>query len=202
MVVCHPHPVLGGDMENPVVTAICRVLQRYGIASLRFNFRGIGESEGQFTNGDKEGDDLRAAIGMLQSLPGVDKKRIALVGYSFGAGVVISVPGPLRSVRSMVAIAPPLSSVRRSPTAQDERPKLFIVGQQDRVAPSVDLQSELDTMPPHVEFTEFPDADHTLSGYERPVAERVVEFLTVTLGPEPHTGRSFLSWARGLLPDH
>jgi alpha/beta superfamily hydrolase len=200
VVVCHPHPLLGGDMENPVVTAICRALVRNDIASLRFDFRGVGESEGEFTNGDKEGDDLRAAIGMLESLPGVDKKRIAVAGYSFGAGVVLGAPGQWRSVRSIVAIAPPLSTVRKSPIVRDERPKLFVVGRRDRVAPSVELQAELDAMKPPMEFAEFPEADHTLSGYEDAVAERVVEFLTATLGPEPQTGRSFLSWARGLLP--
>jgi alpha/beta superfamily hydrolase len=200
VVVCHPHPVLGGDMESPVVTAICAALVRADIACLRFDFRGVGESEGEFTNGDKEGDDLRAAIGMLGSLPGVDKRRIAIAGYSFGAGVVIGAPGRWSSVRSMVAIAPPLSTVRKSPIGLDERPKFFIVGRQDKVVPSVELQAELDGMRPPVEFAEFPDADHTLAGHEVQVAERVVEFLAPTLGPEPQGDRSFLSWARNLLP--
>ena len=200
VVVCHPHPVLGGDMENPVVTAICRALFHSGIASLRFDFRGVGESEGEFANGKKEGDDLLAAIGMLGSMPGIDNKRIAVAGYSFGAGVVIGAPGRMRSVRSMVAIAPPLSTVRRSPIARDERPKLFVVGRLDKVAPSVELQAELDTMKPPVEFAEFPEADHTMSGYEDQVAQRVVEFLTGTLGPEPQGDRSLLTWIRNLLP--
>jgi hypothetical protein len=200
VVVCHPHPVLGGDMESSVVRAICAALIRADIASLRFDFRGVGESEGEFANGEKEGDDLRAAIGMLGSLPGVDKRRIAVAGYSFGAGVVISAPGRWSSVRSMVAIAPPLSAVRKSPIGSDERPKLFVVGRLDKVVPSVELQAELDGMRPPVEFSEFPDADHTLAGHEVKVAERVVEFLAPTLGPEPQGSGSFMSWVRGLLP--
>ncbi len=200
VVVCHPHPVLGGDMENPVVTAICRALHRGGIASLRFDFRGVGESEGEFTNGAKEGDDLRAAIRMLGSLPGVDKKRIAVAGYSFGAGVVLGAPGQWRSVQSVVAIAPPLSTVRKSPIARDDRPKLFVVGRLDKVAPSVELQAELDKMKPPFEFAELADADHTLLDNEEQVAETVVEFLTATLGEPAPRGRSLISWARGLLP--
>jgi alpha/beta superfamily hydrolase len=200
VVVCHPHPVLGGDMESPVVTAICHALVSSDIASLRFDFRGVGESEGEFANGAKEGDDLRAAIGMLGSLPGVDKRRIAVVGYSFGAGVVLGAFGRMRSVRSMVAIAPPLSTVRKSPIARDKRPKLFVVGRLDKVAPSVELQAELDAMKPPVEFAEFSEADHTLSGHEIQVAERVVEFLAGTLGPDPQGGKSLISWVRSLLP--
>ena len=200
VVVCHPHPMLGGDMESPVVTAICAALVLADIASLRFDFRGVGDSEGEFSGGEKEGDDLHAAIGMLGSLPGVDQRRIAVAGYSFGAGVVISTPGRWRSVRSFVAIAPPLSTVRKSPIGQDERPKFFIVGRQDKVVPSVELQAELDGMRPPVEFSELPDADHTLAGHEIQVAQQVVEFLAPTLGPEPQGGRSLMSWARGLLP--
>jgi alpha/beta superfamily hydrolase len=200
VVVCHPHPVLGGDMESPVVTAICHALVRSDIASLRFDFRGVGDSQGEFSNGDKEGEDLRAAIGMLGSMPGVDKRRIAVAGYSFGSGVLLGTIGRLRSVRSMVAIAPPLSTVRRSPIMSDDRPKLFVVGRLDKVAPSVELQAEMDAMKPPVEFAEIPDADHTLAGHETEVAERVVEFLAPTLGPEPQGGRSLMSWARSILP--
>lgn len=187
-------------MESPVVTAICHALVRSDIASLRFDFRGVGDSEGEFANGDKTGDDLRAAIGMLGSMPGVDKRRIAVAGYSFGAGVLLGTIGRLRSVRSMVAIAPPLSTIRRSPIVRDDRPKLFVVGRLDKVAPSVELQVELDAMKPPVEFAEIPDADHTLAGHETEVAERVVEFLAPTLGPEPHGGSSLMSWARSMLP--
>jgi uncharacterized protein len=200
VVVCHPHPMLGGDMESPVVTAICHALVRSDIASLRFDFRGVGDSEGEFANGDKTGDDLRAAIGMLGSMPGVDKRRIAVAGYSFGAGVVLGASSRIRSVRSMVAVAPPLSTVRKSQIVRDERPKLFVVGRLDKVAPSVEIQAELDAMKPPVEFAEIPEADHTLAGHETEVAERVAEFLAPTLGPEPQGRRSLMSWARSILP--
>jgi alpha/beta superfamily hydrolase len=58
-VLCHPHPMLGGDMESLVLSAIDWTCMRRGIASLRFNFRGVGESSGDFTNGDEELDDVR-----------------------------------------------------------------------------------------------------------------------------------------------
>ena len=65
VVVCHPHPLYGGDMDSAVVTTICRELETRGIASLRFNFRGVGGSQGTHDEGRGETDDLRAAISFL-----------------------------------------------------------------------------------------------------------------------------------------
>ena len=97
LVVCHPHPVLGGDMENAVVMAICRAADSRGLATLRFNFRGVGDSEGEFSNGKGEQRDVESALKIAQKWPGLDGKRIAVAGYSFGASVVL---GGLRRCRA------------------------------------------------------------------------------------------------------
>ena len=200
VVVCHPHPQLGGDMEHPLVLAICRVAHDEGIASLRFNFRGVGDSEGEFSGGDKEGDDLRYALGFLQEMYGVDRARTAIAGYSFGASVVLGGVQRCKSAQGMIMIAPPLSALRKSKIGRDKRPKLFVAGQRDKIAPSGDIQSALDDVRPPVEFEEVPDADHSLAGNEDAVANRVVEFLLSKLGqegPEPtkhRKWREFGSW--------
>ena len=182
VVVCHPHPMLGGDMENPVVTAICNSAHDQGIASVRFNFRGVGASQGEFTNGDEERDDLRAALKTLGAWPGMDRKRLALVGYSFGASVILGGLAHYKAARSLVLIAPPVASIRRSRISKDSRAKLFVAGQEDRVAPSVAMQRILDGFRPPTSFFEVTGADHGLSGRQQVVAERVVGFLVETLG--------------------
>lgn len=78
-VITHPHPLYGGDMHNTVVTAIARAYRLRGWATLRFNFRGVGGSQGEYDEGRGEQEDLKAAIAYLQSR---DKHRIDLAGYS------------------------------------------------------------------------------------------------------------------------
>ncbi len=176
-VLCHPHPMLGGDMENPVLSAIDWTCMGEGIATLRFNFRGVGESGGAFSNGADEPGDVKAAFRLLDGLKWADPRRMAAVGYSFGASTLLGGVRKLKPPKAFVFIAPPLSAVRSSAMAKDSRPKLFIVGQKDGVAPSTELQRALDGIEQPVEFHEIPNADHGLAGHELAVAERVAEFL-------------------------
>ena len=181
LLVCHPHPTLGGNMQDPVVVAICDAADRFGIVTLRFNFRGVGGSEGEFSNGRREREDVTAALDVLKQWPGLGGEIVAIVGYSFGASMVLSGLGRYKFVRSLVLIAPPISAVRQSRIRRDKRPKLFVVGDRDRVAPSVELQRELDQMRPPVQFAEIEGADHTLQNHEEEVADRVAAFVAETL---------------------
>ena len=181
LLVCHPHPMLGGNMDNPVVTVICRAAGDQGMASLRFNFRGVGGSQGLFSNGKGEVDDVRAALSLLKRWPGVDRKRLVLVGYSFGASVVLDGLRHYKSAHSLVLIAPPISAVRSSRIRFDQRPKLFMAGQHDRIAPSVELQSALDEVQPPLDFSEIAQADHSLRGHEAKVAQRVLSFAAASV---------------------
>ena len=180
LLVCHAHPALGGNMDNQVIAAICRAAEGQGIASLRFNFRGVGDSEGQFSNGEGEQRDLESALNVLRRWPEIDPKRLALVGYSFGASVLLDGLGHCKSARSLAFIAPPISSVRGSRIRKDSRPKLFLVGQRDRIVPSVQLQRALDEVRQPMHFSELHGADHGLIGHEEAVADCVVDFLVAT----------------------
>ena len=183
-VLCHPHPMLGGDMENLVLSTIDWTCMHRGIASLRFNFRGVGESSGDFTNGAGEMDDVKAAFRVLDGLKWADPRRMAAVGYSFGAAVLLGGVRKMKASKAFVFIAPPLSAVRDSALSKDKRPKLFIAGQKDGVVPSVELQRALDDVRHPVEFHEVPNADHGLAGHEIEVAERVADFLAAELDPD------------------
>src|SRR5258707_15303458 len=86
-VVCHPHPMYGGSMFNNVVEAILGALWELGYATLRFNFRGVGGSEGEHDGGRGEAVDAAAAMAFLLTQPGVSKAGAMMAGYSFGAMV-------------------------------------------------------------------------------------------------------------------
>ena len=182
LIACHPHPLLGGNMDNPVVTAVCRAAAAMGLATLRFNYRGVEGSEGEFTNGKREAEDIQSALNLMRQWPGIDRKRLALVGYSFGAALILRELKRCKVAKSLALIAPPASAVAASHIKRDKRPKLFIAGQNDRVAPPLALQRALDDVRQPVQFREIPAADHTLSGSEAHAAELAADFLAATLG--------------------
>mgnify|MGYP006266871785 CR=1 FL=1 len=127
--VCHPHPRYGGDMYNNVVSVICQALAQESIATLRFNFRGVGASQGKFSNGAGEKEDAIAAISCLSSLKAVDKDRIGLCGYSFGGAVSLEVaPGDAR-VKALALISPDISTYL--PLKHYTSPKLIVCGGAD-----------------------------------------------------------------------
>ena len=92
-VVCHPHPLYGGDMDNPVVIRAAEVAQAAGYATLRFNFRGVGASEGVHDKGRGEQEDVRGAMAALAThLPA--GSRVGVMGYSFGAAMAARATRP------------------------------------------------------------------------------------------------------------
>ena len=182
LVVCHSHPTLGGNMNNPIISAICTNADRVGIATLRFNFRGVEGSEGQFSNGNAEKDDVKAALEVARHWPGLDKNRIGLVGHSFGAAVILRGLRKYKHAASLTLIAPPISAIHESRIAKDSRPKLFMVGQNDRIVNSAELQRALDAVREPVQFREIPDTDHGLSGHEQEIADRTVQFTSTNFG--------------------
>ena len=177
VVACHSHPALGGSMNDPVVFAISAAAVREGMYSLRFNFRGVGESDGEFTGGEKERDDVRAALDVMRHWPSVSRKRVALVGYSTGATIILDTFRKLGRASAFALIAPTLGALRSRRFARDKRPRLVIAGSEDRVAPSVEIQRVLDECRGPVRFREIVGADHTMRGYENQAAEAVAEFL-------------------------
>jgi len=106
-VVCHPHPLYGGDMDNPVVIRAVEVAQAAGYATLRFNFRGAGASEGVHDKGRGEQEDVRAAMASLAAhVPA--GSRIGAMGYSFGAAMAARATRPGVPEAPLGLIAPPL----------------------------------------------------------------------------------------------
>lgn len=176
VVVCHPHPLYGGDMENNVVVAACETLVARGCAALRFNFRGVGGSDGAFDDGRGEQDDLRAALNCLAEQPEVDAKRLGLIGYSFGAMVAAEVASG--ALRALGLVSPPLSFA-------DLRiawgcPALVLGGDADPIAPADRLRVVAEQ--PAVELRIVPGADHSWWGFEGELGEALGEFFSRHFG--------------------
>jgi alpha/beta superfamily hydrolase len=144
-VLCHPHPTYGGSMHTPVPDALFRALPARGVACLRFNFRGVGTSQGTHSGGRDEPRDVVAAIDALAAAldPGTP---IHVQGWSFGALMALAVPDP--RVASWFAVAPPLGMgipVSVDAVAGDPRPKLVAVGRHDQVVDPERLQGLVGT---------------------------------------------------------
>ena len=179
--VCHPHPALGGDMNNGVVLAVCRAAERRGIVTLRFNFRGVGGSGGEFSNGEREREDAAAALDVLRHWHAVDRRRLGIVGYSMGAAVILDGLRRMKRAAAIALVAPTLAALRNPRFAKDKRPKLVIAGSEDRVAPSADIQRILDGCRQPVRFHEVQGADHSMRGREGEVGEVAADFLAESL---------------------
>ena len=107
VVFCAPEPHLGGTMLSTVIEALTREVTPRGFVSFRFNYRGVGESQGENALGQGQTDDALAAIEMLREWPGVDGERIGIVGYSFGAAVALRVAArEPEGLRAVVAVSP------------------------------------------------------------------------------------------------
>src|ERR1700730_755609 len=108
VVVCHPHPLYGGSMYNNVVDAVLAAMWKKEWATLRFNFRGVGESEGEHGDGAGEAEDAAAAIAFITSQPGVQRDGAVLAGYSFGSVAAMTAAPKINNLGGLVLVAPPI----------------------------------------------------------------------------------------------
>ena len=145
VVICHPHPLFGGNMDNNVVLAVSYALAQQGFATLRFNFRGVGNSDGEHAKGEQEHQEALAAIDLLQAWPGVDDKRIGLVGYSFGTRVICSHRELHKKPKVFALISPSFETLESAALKKNKQPKLIITGDRDKLIQSENLQPVLDS---------------------------------------------------------
>lgn len=174
-VVCHPHPQYGGDMDSAVVVAVAAELRRQGVATLRFNFRGVGGSEGSYGGGSGEAEDARAAIAELRRrLP---QAAIALGGYSFGAIVALLAGHDRSDVDRLFAVALPATMFDPRPVLASTKPKLFVLGDADSYCPVAALEALVAKLGGDNAIVRLTGADHFLFGFEQHVGEEVARFV-------------------------
>lgn len=164
VVIAHPHPEYGGSMHNDVVDALFRAMPAHGAISFRFNFRGVGTSQGAFDQGQGERLDVLAAVETISEMLGRDAHGVVLAGYSFGADVVLSLDH--LSVSGWWAVAPPLAiNAGGEPflAAADGRPKRILVPENDEFNPPDQARATLAGWT-NVEPATLPGTNHVLAG--------------------------------------
>ena len=157
-VVCHPLPTEGGTMHNKVVTMAARALRESGVATLRFNFRGVGQSEGSFDDGDGELEDLRAVVRWARARhPG---QALWLAGFSFGAWISLRAAGELGAT-ALVSIAPPVGrGWDFAGLVPPPIPWVVVQGEADEIVDPRAVFDWLATLPRQPQLVRMPDTSH------------------------------------------
>ena len=133
------------------------------------------------TDGAAERDDVKAAMDILRAIPGIWRDRIGLVGYSFGAAVILGGLKVYKSAKAMALISPPVAAVEASNIGGDKRPRLFLLGERDRLVNWADMREKVQAFKCPPDFQLVSQADHSWEGFESEVASRVADFLTYHL---------------------
>ena len=170
-VIAHPHPLYGGDMDNAVVLAIQQAYLHRGFSTLRFNFRGVGASEGRFDNGVGERADVQAALTWAAGLGITD---IDLAGYSFGAWVNAGITA---GCRRMVMVSPPVAFMNFDPPAAIERLSLIVTGSRDEIAPPAMIAGYRSAWNPAAAFEVILEADHFYTGFLKTLEDKIAAFI-------------------------
>lgn len=181
VIVCHPHPRYGGSMENSVVNSLCEALTQASFVSFKFNFRGTGKSQGEFSLGIGEQEDVDAAISFISEVTGVDAGRIGIVGYSAGAGFSFPVGVRDERIKALAAVSPPLSMFDFESLKDCPKPKLLISGAKDDIVDASRFLQFCRDLPEPKECVSIEGADHFWGGYEPHLTGRVVGFFTEAL---------------------
>lgn len=174
LVVCHPHPLYGGDMDNPVVVRVAEVAQGVGMATLRFNFRGVGASGGVHTGGEGEQDDVAVALAALAGRLPADIP-IGLAGYSFGAWVAARVAAAMPALPALALLAPPLGMYDLDFLGHAPSRTLLVSGSRDQYCPVEALERLGMRLGTGVEIIE--GAEHFFFGKLFPLSEAVERWL-------------------------
>ncbi|MBA3009949.1 MAG: alpha/beta hydrolase [Proteobacteria bacterium] len=175
VVVTHPHPLYGGNMENPVVEQIVQSFLERGFTTLRFNFRGTGKSSGVFDNGVGEVEDVRAALDYLK---GSKVTALYLAGYSFGARMNASLVSSGYAVQDHIMVSPPMGVLSFSDVASLPSTGLILTGANDAIAPKDMVQAAINRWKINPRFEVIRGCDHFYTGCLTSLKDSLLDYLT------------------------
>ena len=184
--VLHPHSMQGGTMNNKVVITLYQIFQRRGFSTLRFNFRGVGRSQGVFDRGEGELSDAAAALDWLQANnPNASVCWVA--GFSFGAWIGMQLLMRRPEIDGFISIAPPANSQDFGFLAPCPASGLIVHGTKDTQVPQESVAKLVTKLSQQRDITIkcrlIEGANHFLSGHTGTMAGIVDEYLTESLQP-------------------
>ncbi len=193
VVICHPNPLMGGNMYNNVVLALRNHCLELGMATLIFNFRGVGRSEGEPTDDPACADDVLGALAFMRAQPAVDAERCGLAGYSFGSQMALAACGRDPIVLACAAVGLP-TGLAQPVTVEDfayldgiERPLLFVTGTDDQYSSIPNIFALVDHYELQARVIPMEGVDHFYTEPESLalMATQVAQFLAMKLVGEP-----------------
>lgn len=183
-VVCHPHPLFGGAMTNKVVHSVARCWQELGVPTLRFNFRGVGASQGHYDEGRGETDDALAVIEYgRRRWPGA---AAWLAGFSFGAYVALRVAERTR-LALLVTVAPPVGRWEFGDLGAPDCPWLIVQGDRDELVDVNAVRDWAATRRPEPQVAIVAGAEHFFHGRLHELRELVRAFTVRVSDPGPRS---------------
>ena len=171
----HPHPMHGGTMHTKALYQAAKAMPRIGVASLRFNFRGVGRSAGTFDSGAGEKDDFRAALSFAETrFPDLP---IWSAGMSFGSWIAMTVGAEDARVSLLLAVAPPVDRYDFDALKTCTLPKFIVHGESDELISIKEIRKFYAQIPEPKELVTIEDANHLFEGKTSLVGEAVEDLL-------------------------
>ncbi len=176
IVLCHPQPA-SSDMNDTLTVALAKRLAQEGMVALRFNFRGVGKSQGQQTDGRMEPLDLAGALDTVLTQPGINPGKVCVIGHSFGAYITFLYAPFDNRIRTIVAVSLPLFRAASGFPRPFERPKLFVTGEFDEVCPLYKLEPFAEQQQGPKGIKVIVGARHLMKGYEEAAVNTIVKYV-------------------------
>ncbi len=176
VILCHPQPA-SSDMRDSLSTLLARRLAEEGLIALRFNFRGVGKSQGQQSDGRMEPLDLAGAIDYALAQPGADTSKVCIIGHGFGAYIALLYAPFDARIRTVVAISLPMYRVAGGLPKAFERPKLFVTGEFDEICPLFKLEPFVEQLKGPKGIKVIVGARHLMRDYEEAALTTIMKYI-------------------------
>ncbi|HEU0003264.1 MAG TPA: alpha/beta fold hydrolase [Ktedonobacteraceae bacterium] len=176
VILCHPQPA-SSDMHESLTALLARRLADAGLIALRFNFRGVGKSQGQPSDGRMEPLDLAGAIDFALAQPGADTTKVCVVGHGFGAYIALLYAPYDPRIRTVVAISLPIYRVIGGLPKAFERPKLFVTGEFDEICPLFKLEPFVEQLKGPKGIKVIVGARHLMHNYEEAALTTIMKYI-------------------------
>lgn len=176
-VICHPHPLYGGTMNNKVVHILAKTFQELNTATIKFNFRGVGKSAGHYANGEGEMDDLISVINWVKNE--YPDCSLSLAGFSFGTYIALKT-APRYKIEHLILVAPPVENFPFNTLSIPKCPLIIVQGDKDEIVAPQKVFDWINTLSPKPTLIRMAEATHFFHGHLGELKKKLLEILQVS----------------------